>query len=139
MGTHPIFESDFDCLTEFLMLPEDTRELDQRFFEERLQKSIGSLHPYAVKWRVALLIITILTVFFTYCWLNDPSTSNTPLMASLRSHPFFILSCMTLITSFAFGIHQRVVAPSILVQRIRLVLEDYGMSITQEGSLSFRR
>merc|ERR1711914_34191 len=133
MGTHPIFESDFDCLTE------DIREKDQKYFEQRLQKSIHSLQPYAAKWRLILLLMTVLTILFTWLWLNDPNTSNTTLFTSLKAHPFFLLSCSMLIISFVFGIHQRVVAPSILVQRIRLVLEDYGMSISQTGDLIIRR
>jgi hypothetical protein len=79
-----------------------------------------------------------MTVVFTWIWLNDPATSNTSLMTSLKAHPFFILSSCCLIISFLFGVHQRVVAPSILVQRIRLVLEDYGMSISQKGNLVIR-
>lgn len=103
--------------------------------------------------RLILLLMTVLTILFTWLWLNDPNTSNTTLFTSLKAHPFFllrfvtltitkiiwILSCSMLIISFVFGIHQRVVAPSILVQRIRLVLEDYGMSISQTGDLIIRR
>ena len=103
--------------------------------------------------RLILLLMTVLTILFTWLWLNDPNTSNTTLFTSLKAHPFFLLrfvtltitkiiwifSCSMLIISFVFGIHQRVVAPSILVQRIRLVLEDYGMSISQTGDLIIRR
>lgn len=121
------------------MLSEDIREEDQKYFEQRLQKSIHSLQPYAAKWRLILLLMTVLTILFTWLWLNDPNTSNTTLFTSLKAHPFFLLSCSMLIISFVFGIHQRVVAPSILVQRIRLVLEDYGMSISQTGDLIIRR
>ena len=34
------------------MLSEDIREEDQKYFEQRLQKSIHSLQPYAAKWRL---------------------------------------------------------------------------------------
>merc|ERR1711976_422175 len=134
MGTHPLFESDFDCLTDY-MLSEEQREIDQNFFEKRLQASIKTLHPYALKWRIILALVTVCTVVFTYQWLNDPATSNTPLFVSLRSHKCFIISCIMLISSLTFGIHQRVVAPSILVQRIRYVLADYGMTLNQQGQL----
>ena len=49
------------------------------------------------------------------------------------------LSCIMLISSLTFGIHQRVVAPSILLQRIRYVLADYGMTLNQQGQLILQR
>ena len=154
----------------FWMLSEEQREIDQNFFEQRLQKTISTLHPYAVKWRflrfynfskmkrffrIILVSVILLTVVCTYNWLNDPATSNSPLLVSLRSHPFFLLrfliklselfcslkkfSCFLLVSSLTFGIHQRVVAPSILVQRIRYVLSDYGMTLSPRHQLILQR
>merc|ERR1712157_505498 len=114
MGTHPIFESDFDCLTE--MVVEDVRESDLRAFEERLKQSIESLNPYAAKWRICLISISLLTMIFAYIWLNDPETANTSLLNSLGTHLYFLLSSIFMALLFIFGVHKRVVAPSILVQ-----------------------
>ena len=44
-------------------------------------------------------------------------------------------SSIFLVLLFVFGVHKRVVAPSILVQRLRYVLTDFGLSITESGSL----
>merc|ERR1712130_10376 len=133
MGTHPIFESDFDCLTE--MVVEDVRESDLRAFEERLKQSIESLNPYAAKWRICLCSISLLTIISAYIWLNDPKTSNSSLLESLGTHPYFLISSLCLALLFFFGVHKRVVAPSILVQRLRYVLADFGLSVTENGSL----
>ena len=46
-----------------------------------------------------------------------------------------IFSSIFLVLLFVFGVHKRVVAPSILVQRLRYVLTDFGLSITESGSL----
>ncbi|MGH0144007.1 UNVERIFIED_CONTAM: hypothetical protein FKN15_014909, partial [Acipenser sinensis] len=47
---------------------------------------------------------------------------------SLWNHPFFTISCITLIGLFFAGIHKRVVAPSIIAARCRTVLAEYNMS-----------
>ena len=46
-------------------------------------------------------------------------------MSSLVLHPFFSLSSITMVVLFLIGIHRRVVAPSILVNRTREVLFDF--------------
>ena len=47
--------------------------------------------------RLILLLMTVLTILFTWLWLNDPNTSNTTLFTSLKAHPFFLLRFVTLI------------------------------------------
>ena len=46
--------------------------------------------------RLILLLMTVLTILFTWLWLNDPNTSNTTLFTSLKAHPFFLLRFVTL-------------------------------------------
>merc|ERR1711917_133593 len=153
MGTHPIFESDFDCLTDAFRRYSRGRSKILRTKTSKINSFITAIcgemevrsllrvdHTFFIfLFRLILLLMTVLPILFTWLWLNDPNSSNTTLYTSLKAHPFFLLSCSMLIISFVFGIHQRVVAPSILVQRIRLVLEDYGMSISQTGDLIIRR
>merc|ERR1712228_676388 len=116
------------------MVTEDVRETDLKVFEDRLKQSIDSLNPYAAKWRICLCSLSILTIVFAYIWLNDPETVNTSLLNSLGTHPYFLLSSICLALLFFFGVHKRVVAPSILVQRLRYVLSDFGLSVTENGT-----
>ena len=46
--------------------------------------------------RLILLLMTVLTILFTWLWLNDPNTSNTTLFTSLKAHPFFLLRFVTI-------------------------------------------
>ncbi|XP_035507772.1 nuclear envelope phosphatase-regulatory subunit 1 [Morone saxatilis] len=55
--------------------------------------------------------------------------------SSLWNHPFFTISCITLIALFFAGIHKRVVAPSIIAARCRTVLAEYNMSCDDTGKL----
>ncbi|XP_048752417.1 nuclear envelope phosphatase-regulatory subunit 1-like isoform X1 [Ostrea edulis] len=57
------------------------------------------------------------------------------LTQSLMNHPFFTISCVFLIFLFLFGIHKRVVAPSIIASRCRQVLTDFNMSCDETGKL----
>ncbi|XP_073081600.1 nuclear envelope phosphatase-regulatory subunit 1 isoform X1 [Manis javanica] len=68
-----------------------------------------------------------------------PPTSRAPhnvsFFTSLWNHPFFTISCITLIGLFFAGIHKRVVAPSIIAARCRTVLAEYNMSCDDTGKL----
>ncbi|KAK7499004.1 hypothetical protein BaRGS_00009813 [Batillaria attramentaria] len=54
---------------------------------------------------------------------------------SLVYHPVFAISCVVLLLLFLFGIHKRVVAPSIIASRCRHVLAEYNMSCDETGKL----
>ncbi|KAK1330630.1 hypothetical protein QTO34_010826 [Cnephaeus nilssonii] len=56
-------------------------------------------------------------------------------LTSLWNHPFFTISCITLIGLFFAGIHKRVVAPSIIAARCRTILAEYNMSCDDTGKL----
>ena len=62
---------DQKCFLDF-MLSEEQREIDQNFFEQRLQASIKSLHPYAIRWRFlnfyVFLKLTILSDLYWPLW-----------------------------------------------------------------------
>lgn len=68
-------------------------------------------------------------------WLIDPETQKVSFFTSLWNHPFFTISCITLIGLFFAGIHKRVVAPSIIAARCRTVLAEYNMSCDDTGKL----
>jgi len=54
---------------------------------------------------------------------------------SLVNHIFFTLSSLVLVLLFITGIHNRVVAPSIVTRRSREVLADFNMSCDDTGKL----
>ncbi|KAF6202781.1 hypothetical protein GE061_003184, partial [Apolygus lucorum] len=82
-----------------------------------------------------LAIITICTAIGAYYWLTDPHTSDVSFPQSLINHPFFTTSSLMLLILFMTGIHKKVIAPSIITARTRLVLTDFNMSCDDTGKL----
>ncbi|XP_058486091.1 nuclear envelope phosphatase-regulatory subunit 1 isoform X2 [Solea solea] len=85
---------------------------DLMAFERRLTESISCLQPAANRWRMILLVVSVLLAAGAWSWLNDPNTQKVSFYLSLWNHPFFTIVCITFIALFFAGIHRRVVAPS---------------------------
>merc|ERR1711953_288874 len=77
MGTHPIFESDFDCLTEMhRLLSQPVRSLTLSAARGqhmsgfgKLKSNVGPVHRDVWSYRNALPYITAITCYWTYfCW-----------------------------------------------------------------------
>ncbi|MFH4982923.1 hypothetical protein AB6A40_009632 [Gnathostoma spinigerum] len=86
---------------------------DLRFFEKRLTEVIQCMQPAATRWRLVLLVAFGCTLWSAYFWLMDPSIRTVTLMESLQKHFVFAASVPSLLILFGyFGIHNRVVAPS---------------------------
>lgn len=111
------------------------RTEDLKAFERRLTEVISQLHPATVRWRFVLVLVSVCTAMGAWNWLWDPETSKVSFTLSLMNHPVFTLSCVMLVLLFLFGIHKRVVAPTIIASRCRLVLSDYNMSCDDTGKL----
>ncbi|XP_030313746.1 nuclear envelope phosphatase-regulatory subunit 1 isoform X2 [Calypte anna] len=129
---------------------------DLKAFERRLTEYIACLQPATGRWRnficiqnfrlhrkhselpnvqwklqgfmVILIVVSVCTATGAWNWLIDPETQKVSFFTSLWNHPFFTISCITLIGLFFAGIHKRVVAPSIIAARCRTVLAEYNMS-----------
>ena len=108
---------------------------DLKAFERRLTEIIASSQPAALRWRVVLLITSICAAVGAFYWLGDPFTAEVSFVASLMNHPFFSASATLVVVLFLFGIHRRVVAPSIFVARAREVLYDFAMDCDDAGKL----
>uniref|UniRef100_A0A915BPB1 Transmembrane protein 188 n=1 Tax=Parascaris univalens TaxID=6257 RepID=A0A915BPB1_PARUN len=112
---------------------------DLRYFERRLTEVIQSMHPSATRWRLVLLIAFCCTLWSAYFWLMDPSIRSVTLLESLQKHIIFSASVPSLLILFAYiGIHNRVVAPSIIASRCRSVLADFSLSCDDSGKLIVR-
>uniref|UniRef100_T1IJ24 Transmembrane protein 188 n=1 Tax=Strigamia maritima TaxID=126957 RepID=T1IJ24_STRMM len=107
---------------------EQTACEDLKAFERRLTEVISCLQPSATRWRIILLVVALCTAWGAWQWLIDPETSQVPFLQSLLNHLFFTISSFILVGLFLAGIHKRVVAPSIIASRVRLVLSDFNMS-----------
>ncbi|KAF6202748.1 hypothetical protein GE061_003150 [Apolygus lucorum] len=114
---------------------EQTACEDLKAFERRLTEVIDCLQPATQRWRILLAIITICTAIGAYYWLTDPHTSDVSFPQSLINHPFFTTSSLMLLILFMTGIHKKVIAPSIITARTRLVLTDFNMSCDDTGKL----
>jgi len=108
---------------------------DLKAFERRLTEIIASSHPSARRWRVCLLIVSICTAVGAFYWLSDPSTAQVSFLESMWLHPIFSLSTLLMVLLFLVGVHRRVVAPSIIVNRTREVLFDFSMDCDDFGRL----
>uniref|UniRef100_A0A9L0TSI6 Nuclear envelope phosphatase-regulatory subunit 1 n=1 Tax=Equus caballus TaxID=9796 RepID=A0A9L0TSI6_HORSE len=86
---------------------------DLKAFERRLTEYIHCLQPATGRWRMLLIVVSVCTATGAWNWLIDPETQKVSFFTSLWNHPFFTISCITLIGLFFAGIHKRVVAPSI--------------------------
>ncbi|XP_010211703.1 PREDICTED: nuclear envelope phosphatase-regulatory subunit 1 [Tinamus guttatus] len=104
-------------------------------FERRLTEYIACLQPATGRWRMILIVVSVCTATGAWNWLIDPETQKVSFFTSLWNHPFFTISCITLIGLFFAGIHKRVVAPSIIAARCRTVLAEYNMSCDDTGKL----
>uniref|UniRef100_A0A673MR49 Nuclear envelope phosphatase-regulatory subunit 1 n=1 Tax=Sinocyclocheilus rhinocerous TaxID=307959 RepID=A0A673MR49_9TELE len=82
-------------------------------FERRLTEYVSCLQPATGRWRMILIVVSVCTATGAWNWLIDPDTQKVSFLSSLWNHPFFTISCVTLIGLFFAGIHKRVVAPSI--------------------------
>ncbi|XP_053292466.1 nuclear envelope phosphatase-regulatory subunit 1 [Pleuronectes platessa] len=108
---------------------------DLKAFERRLMEYISSLQPATLRWRMILIVVSVCTATGAWKWFIDPDTQKVSFSSSLWNHPFFTISCITLIVLFFAGIHRRVVAPSIIAARCRTVLAEYNMSCDETGQL----
>lgn len=108
---------------------------DLKAFERRLTEIIAFSQPTALRWRFVLLVVSVCVAIGACSWLGDPQTAEVPFMTSLWLHPWFSLSSVCMIGVFLAGIHRRVVAPSILVNRTREVLFDFSMDCDDAGKL----
>lgn len=108
---------------------------DLKAFERRLTEIIASSHPTAIRWRIVLVVVSIFVAIGAFYWLSDPLTAQVSFLASMWLHPFFSTTSITMIILFLAGIHRRVVAPSILVNRTREVLFDFSMDCDDHGRL----
>jgi len=117
------------------MSVEQTTCEDLKAFERRLTEVIAYLRPHTIRWRIFLVVATVCTAIGAWQWLNDPLTSQISFMDSLWHHLFFTVSSILLGLLFLTGIHNRVVAPSILTRRTREVLADFNMSCDETGKL----
>lgn len=97
------------------------------------------IHEFCLLFAVILIVVSVCTATGAWNWLIDPDTQKVcefkrccnkirlssdfalvfchlspqvSFFSSLWNHPFFTISCVTLIGLFFAGIHKRVVAPS---------------------------
>ncbi|KAG7242571.1 hypothetical protein INR49_020284 [Caranx melampygus] len=109
---------------------------DLKAFERRLTEYVSCLQPATGRWRSKyLLVVIVITMAEKMCDSDSGvclygywGLELVSFFSSLWNHPFFTISCITLIALFFAGIHKRVVAPSIIAARCRTVLAEYNMS-----------
>ena len=125
-------------LTVAVMSLEQVACEDLKAFERRLTEIISSAQPAARTWRLVLAVASLIVAVGAFFWLGDPLTAEVSFVTSLWNHPFFSTSALAIIVLLLFGIHRRVVAPSIFVQRAREVLYDFAMDCDDTGKLILR-
>jgi len=114
---------------------EQTSNEDLKAFERRLTEVINGLQPQATRWRIFLLVSAVFTALGAFWWLTDPLTGQVTFVQSLLNHLFFTFNVIVLTILFFMGIHNRVVAPAVMVSRVRNTLADFNMSCDDNGRL----
>ncbi|XP_069460862.1 nuclear envelope phosphatase-regulatory subunit 1 isoform X1 [Ambystoma mexicanum] len=75
---------------------------DLKAFERRLTEYISCLQPATGRWRMLLIVVSVCTATGAWNWLIDPETQKVSFFTSLWNHPFFTISCITLIDGEAY-------------------------------------
>ncbi|XP_047474593.1 nuclear envelope phosphatase-regulatory subunit 1-like isoform X2 [Penaeus chinensis] len=114
---------------------EQTACEDLKAFERRLTEVINRLQPATVRWRMVLTVAALSTAFGAYLWFSDPIIHSATVPRSLINRLFFTVAVFSLVLLFIVGIHKKVVFPSIITSRTRIVLSDFNMSCDDTGKL----
>ncbi|XP_032225198.1 nuclear envelope phosphatase-regulatory subunit 1 [Nematostella vectensis] len=110
---------------------------DLKAFERRLTEYVSSLSYTTTRWRIILSLSALFATFGAWGVIID-DVNHVSILQSLWYHKLFTLSCCNLLVLFMMGIHRRVFAPSIILSRTRIVLQDYNMSCDEKGRLILR-
>ena len=108
---------------------------DLMAFENRLTEIVENTKPNSVLWRFIFYAVIALTVISAYFWITDPLTFTVPFRTSLLSHPIFALFLCLFILLFATGITKRMAATTIIISRVREVLNDFNITCDDKGKL----
>lgn len=121
------------------MLDNPATSEDLKAFERRLAEILACYQVPTKRWRIILLISTLTTVIAFAQWRYDMEVEKLSILESLHNHLFFSFNCIIIISLFMIGIHKKVVAPTIIVSRIKSVLENFNMSCDHNGRLILKR
>lgn len=105
---------------------------DLKAFERRLTEIVSNYKRRTKKFRILLTIAALITSITTLNWFNDETKNVTYV-------DFFTFNYIGLLILFSMGLHKRAVATSIILSRIRQVLENFNMSCDQNGRLILKR
>ncbi|TKR94264.1 hypothetical protein L596_008572 [Steinernema carpocapsae] len=106
---------------------------DLKFFERRLTEIIAQMQPGASKWRCFFLIVILSLIFsgiyLAYLWIFDSSITMISLYEALEAQRLITVSVAILVIVLTIlGVHKRVVAPRIMIDRIKTVLADFCLT-----------
>uniref|UniRef100_A0A1I7Y5S7 Transmembrane protein 188 n=1 Tax=Steinernema glaseri TaxID=37863 RepID=A0A1I7Y5S7_9BILA len=113
---------------------------DLKFFERRLTEVMEHMQPTASKWRCFFLFV-ILSTFFAVIYLgylcfSDPNITMISFYELLEAQKLCTVGVAGMVLVITIlGVHKRVVAPRIIVDRVKTVLVDFCLSCDEEGKL----
>lgn len=137
---------------------------DLKAFERRTTEIISSLRPSTWRWRLLFVVLILMNLITFSNWICDftfssffkSSVSTTPSLSDLPATPVndfsssylfpciskifrrdiaFSISFSLLIFAFLFGIHRKIFITSVMLTRIRSILNEYNMSCDTDGRL----
>ncbi|TKR94263.1 hypothetical protein L596_008572 [Steinernema carpocapsae] len=116
---------------------------DLKFFERRLTEIIAQMQPGASKWRCFFLIVILSLIFsgiyLAYLWIFDSSITMISLYEALEAQRLITVSVAILVIVLTIlGVHKRVVAPRIMIDRIKTVLADFCLTCDEVVSVLVR-
>ncbi|KAK0424689.1 hypothetical protein QR680_008792 [Steinernema hermaphroditum] len=109
---------------------------DLKFFERRLTEVMEHMQPTASFFLLVILSIFFAIIYLGYLCFSDPSTPMISFYELLEAQKLCTIGVAVIVLIMTIlGVHKRVVAPRIIVDRIKTVLVDFCLSCDEEGKL----
>ncbi|CAI5438153.1 unnamed protein product [Caenorhabditis angaria] len=112
---------------------------DLKFFEKRLTEVINYMGPTCTRWRISVAIVVVAVVIGVTGtkWMTNTEVETMTLSHFLlTAHLDFTVCIVVAVLLFGvFGVHRRVVAPTIIARRCRDALSPFSLSCDHNGKL----
>ncbi|TKR94262.1 hypothetical protein L596_008572 [Steinernema carpocapsae] len=112
---------------------------DLKFFERRLTEIIAQMQPGASFFLIVILSLIFSGIYLAYLWIFDSSITMISLYEALEAQRLITVSVAILVIVLTIlGVHKRVVAPRIMIDRIKTVLADFCLTCDEVVSVLVR-
>uniref|UniRef100_A0A1I7Y5S9 Transmembrane protein 188 n=1 Tax=Steinernema glaseri TaxID=37863 RepID=A0A1I7Y5S9_9BILA len=109
---------------------------DLKFFERRLTEVMEHMQPTASFFLFVILSTFFAVIYLGYLCFSDPNITMISFYELLEAQKLCTVGVAGMVLVITIlGVHKRVVAPRIIVDRVKTVLVDFCLSCDEEGKL----